>query len=92
MLVPTPFLDIVHRLLDDVSPYVRELRYVASTVPSNVPLTIELQCTHPGIRELAAIVHVANIQELRPRTILIHRNGPFGPKKVSILSSEYKPL
>ena len=91
--VPAPFVDVVRRLMDDVSPYVRWLRHAASTIPApNAPLTIELQSTTVGAGELAAVIHVVNIQELQPRSILIHRNGSSTSQKVSILSSHYEPL
>jgi len=87
--IPAPFVDIVRRLLEEVSPYVRWLRHAASTVPAlDAPLTVELQSTAVGTGELAAVIHVANIQELRPRSILIHRNGSSSSQKVPILSPQ----
>src|SRR5437868_884543 len=91
MSVPTPFLEVIQRLLDNVSPYVRWLWHAASTIPLDVPLIIKLQNTSVVAGELAAVVHVANIQELQPRSILIHRSGPFSTQ-ISILSPQYKPL
>ena len=59
---------------------------------SDAPFTLELHNTAVGAGELAALVHVANIQELRPRGILIHRNGSSASQKVSILSPQYELL
>ena len=67
-----------------------------STVSREQPLIIEIPndmvVREVATGELAAIVHLTNIQEIHPRSVFIYRNDSFGSKKVSILSPQYEPL
>ena len=91
--MPPVFLTIVECCLDDVSPYVRSLRQAMSTMSREQLLAIEIpnEVTARDLTagELAAIVHLTNIQEIHPRSVFIYRNDNFGPRKVSILSPHY---
>ena len=97
--VPPAFLATVERCLNDVSSYARSLRWAVSTVSREQPLIIEIlnkvAAREVAAGELAAIVHLTNLQEIHPRSVFIYWNDSvdaFGPKKVSILSPHYEPL
>jgi hypothetical protein len=90
--VSTAFFDATRRLLEGVNPYIHELRSAFTTIPEGTPLTVEISSSaHAG--EIAAIVHVSNVQDIGPRSILIHSSQDLSPaRKVSILSPHYEPL
>ena len=65
-------------------------------MPCEQPLIIEIPndmaAREVAAGELAAIVHLTNIQEIHLRSVFIYRNDSFESKKVSILSPQYEPL
>ena len=81
----------MEQALQEVNPYIRHLKRAIATVPREQPLFIEMVNEVAG-GEVAAIVHFANVQQMHPRSILIHRSNKLGGRKVSILSSHYEPL
>ena len=85
-------LDSMKLLLDAVNPYVRELHCAFHSVPDTTPVFIELEnSTADG--EVAAIIHVANLHSIKPRSVYIYRKATGAmAEEVSILSSHYEPL
>ena len=92
LAVSAAYFDATRRLLERVNPYIHELRSAFTTIPEGTPLTVEISSSaHAG--EIAAIVHVSNVQDIGPRSILIHSSQDLSPaRKVSILSPHYEPL
>ena len=85
-------LDSTKLLLDAVNPYVGELHHAFHSVPDTTPIFIELKnSTADG--EVTAIIHVANLHSIKPRSVYIHRKATGAmAEEVSILSSHYEPL
>ena len=85
-------LDNTKLLLNAVNSYIGELHHAFHLVPDTTPIFIELEnSTANG--EVAAIIHVANLHSIKPRSIYIHRKATGTmAEEVSILSSYYEPL
>src|SRR5205814_8426400 len=81
----------VRRLLDEQNPYARYLRSAFASIPRDVPYSLELSCPVAN-GEVAAIVNVANMQQVGPRSVVVHRGRSQGVQTVSVLSPQYEPL
>lgn len=88
--VEIPWTRAVKRDLDEVNPYVHQLRLFERTREDSTTALEIFDTSSNG--DFAAVMHAANSTNIRPRSILIWRNSEERPSFVSILTRHYEPL
>ena len=88
--VPSDWIRALNDDLQDVNPYVRDLRQLHS-LPESEPCALEL--TDVGQNgDFAAILHASNSTSITPRAIVVWRHSKNEPTFVPIYSRHYEPL
>jgi Helitron helicase-like domain at N-terminus len=88
--VPREWSQALKEDLDAINPYVHHLQRFHS-VPDRTTSVLELSDFSSG-GDFAAIMHSANTNSTRPRSILIWKNSDIGPTFVPIFNQHYEPM
>jgi hypothetical protein len=90
--VPQGTVEIIRHFLEQVSPYVRNLRHAVTQVNDEaLPLAIELAVPAAG-GDIAAIINTDSLRHVNPRKVVFFRHSGLQPQFVAILSAQYEPL
>ena len=88
--VPSDWIRALNDDLQDVNPYVRDLRQLHS-LPESEPCALELSDIGQN-GDFAAILHASNSTSITPHAIVVWRHSKNEPTFVPIYSRHYEPL